>query len=68
MGSWALLARENPRGAELVKLRFFAGLTLDEAAASLGLGRRTADRLWAYARAWLFEALNKGCAAGRKKS
>jgi RNA polymerase sigma factor (TIGR02999 family) len=54
------LARENPRCAELVKLRFFAGLTLEEAAASLGLARRTADRTWAYARAWLYEALSEG--------
>jgi RNA polymerase sigma factor (TIGR02999 family) len=52
------LARENPACAELVKLRFFAGLTLEEAAASLGLARRTADRTWAYARAWLYEALS----------
>jgi RNA polymerase sigma factor (TIGR02999 family) len=47
----------HPQCAELVKLRFFAGLTLDEAAASLGLARRSADRQWAFARAWLFEAL-----------
>src|SRR5215467_652868 len=51
------LARESPVCAELVKLRFFAGLTLDEAAASLGLARRTADRSWAYARARLYELL-----------
>jgi RNA polymerase sigma factor (TIGR02999 family) len=53
------LARENPGCAELVKLRFFAGLTLEEAAAALGLARRTADRTWAYARAWLYEALSQ---------
>jgi RNA polymerase sigma factor (TIGR02999 family) len=46
-----------PQCAELVKLRFFAGLTMDEAAASLGVRRRTADRQWAFARAWLFDAL-----------
>jgi RNA polymerase sigma factor (TIGR02999 family) len=51
------LAQESPSCAELVKLRFFAGLTLAEAAESLGLGRRTADRYWAYARARLFEML-----------
>jgi RNA polymerase sigma factor (TIGR02999 family) len=39
--------------AELVKLRYFAGLSVDEAAAALGLQPRTADRRWAYARAWL---------------
>jgi RNA polymerase sigma factor (TIGR02999 family) len=54
------LAQESPPCAQLVKLRFFAGLTLDEAAASLGLARRTADRYWAYARARLFEMLSDG--------
>ena len=52
------LAAEDPAAAELVKLRLFAGLTLTEAAASLGMARRTADRDWAFARAWLFDALN----------
>jgi len=46
-----------PQCADLVKLRFFAGLTLDDAAAALGMGRRTADRQWAFARAWLIDAL-----------
>ena len=52
------LAREHPAAAELVKLRVFAGLSHGEAAESLGLPRRSADRIWAYARAWLFDALN----------
>ena len=52
------LAKESPVCAELVKLRFFAGLTLDEAAKSLDLARRTADRYWAYARARLYELLS----------
>ncbi len=52
------LAQESQQCAELVKLRFFAGLTLDEAARSLGLARRTADRHWAYARARLYEMLS----------
>ena len=51
------LAREDPGAAELVKLRAFAGLTLAQAAEALGIGRRTADRDWAYARAWLCHAL-----------
>ena len=51
------LAGTHPECAELVKLRFFAGLSLGEAAAALGLARRTADRHWAFARAWLFDAL-----------
>jgi len=50
------LAREDPAGAELVRLRAFAGLTLTEAAQMMGIGRRTADRYWAYARAWLCDA------------
>jgi RNA polymerase sigma factor (TIGR02999 family) len=52
------LAQESGPCAELVKLRFFAGLTLDEAAVSLGLARRTADRYWAFARARLYEILS----------
>ena len=51
------LAREDPTCAELVKLHFFAGLTLDAAAQSLGIASRSADRRWAYARAWLYEEL-----------
>jgi RNA polymerase sigma factor (TIGR02999 family) len=54
------LAQEDPVCAELVKLRFFAGLTLDEAARALGVVRRTADRYWAFARSWLYAALRKG--------
>ncbi len=45
--------------AELVKLKYFAGLTTDEAAAVLGLSGPTAKRHWAYARAWLFREINK---------
>jgi RNA polymerase sigma factor (TIGR02999 family) len=51
------LAASYPDCAELVKLRFFAGLSLAEAAAALGLPRRTADDRWAFARAWLFKTL-----------
>jgi len=54
------LARESPVCADLVKLRFFAGLNHDEAATALGLPRRTADRYWAYARARLYELLAGG--------
>ncbi|WP_152051149.1 sigma-70 family RNA polymerase sigma factor [Tautonia marina] len=53
------LAREEPDCAELVKLRFFAGLTQEEAAAALGVTRRTANRYWAFARAWLRRALGE---------
>jgi RNA polymerase sigma factor (TIGR02999 family) len=54
------LGREDPLCARLVALRFFAGLTQAEAAEALGLARRTADRHWAYARAWLYERLRRG--------
>jgi RNA polymerase sigma factor (TIGR02999 family) len=56
-GALTALAREDPGAAELVKLRAFGGLTLAQAAAVLGIGHRTADRDWAYARAWLCHAL-----------
>jgi RNA polymerase sigma factor (TIGR02999 family) len=47
------LEQQDPQKAELVKLRFFAGLSGKEAAAALGIATTTADRYWAYARAWL---------------
>lgn len=49
----AAFAREDPRKARLVELRYFAGLTLEEAAELLGIAPATADRDWAFARAWL---------------
>ena len=52
------LAGEDPGAAELVQLRVFAGLTLGQAAKALGISRRTAERDWTYARAWLCEALS----------
>ena len=55
----ARLEHEDPRAASLVKLRVFAGLTQDEAAAALRVVRRTADRDWAFARAWLFRQLSE---------
>ncbi|HVX13696.1 MAG TPA: sigma-70 family RNA polymerase sigma factor [Pirellulales bacterium] len=51
------LAGEDPAKAELVKLRFFAGLGEQEAADVLGISRATAARYWAYSRAWLFDRL-----------
>ena len=48
----------DPRCAELVKLRFYAGLTQGEAAEALGVSRSAADRDWAFARAWLYRALS----------
>jgi RNA polymerase sigma factor (TIGR02999 family) len=52
------LAQADPTAAELVKLRYFAGLSIPQAAEALGIGARSADRLWAYARAWLRDALS----------
>jgi RNA polymerase sigma factor (TIGR02999 family) len=51
------LAAADAQAAELVKLRYFAGLTIPEAAEALNLSPRSADRLWAYARAWLRRAI-----------
>jgi RNA polymerase sigma factor (TIGR02999 family) len=51
------LAREDASAAELVKLRFFAGLSVEEAALALGVTDRTARRYWRFARAWLLDHL-----------
>ncbi len=53
-----ILAENDPVGAKLVELKFFAGLNLRQAAETLGIPRRTADRHWAYSRAWLFDRLS----------
>jgi RNA polymerase sigma factor (TIGR02999 family) len=53
------LAVEDADAARLVNVRFFAGLTLKDAAGSLGLSQRTAERQWAYARAWLYARLRR---------
>lgn len=53
------LAAHDPRLAELVKQKYFVGLTIEEAADLLGISRRTVDRDWAYARAWLFNELQR---------
>lgn len=51
------LAEQNQECADLVKMRFFAGLPAEEAGTAMGISARTARRHWAYARAWLFNAL-----------
>jgi RNA polymerase sigma factor (TIGR02999 family) len=56
----AKLAIEDPVKADLVKLRYFAGLTIEQAAKILEISRATADRYWSYARAFLFHEINKG--------
>jgi RNA polymerase sigma factor (TIGR02999 family) len=50
----AAFAERQPEKAQLVKLRYFAGLTNEEAAQALGISTSTADRHWAYAKAWLY--------------
>jgi RNA polymerase sigma factor (TIGR02999 family) len=52
------LAEQEPVVAEVVKLRYFAGLTAEQAASALGISLRTANRHWTYARAWLYQRLN----------
>jgi RNA polymerase sigma factor (TIGR02999 family) len=54
------MATADPPTAELVKLVYFAGLTMEQAAQALGIAPRTAYRNWAYARAWLFRRLHGG--------
>lgn len=53
------LAEMDPRKAELVKLRYFVGMTIDEAAQALDISAATANRYWVYSRAWLFKAMNE---------
>jgi RNA polymerase sigma factor (TIGR02999 family) len=53
------LERHDPHAAQLVKLRYFVGLSHQDAAQALGISRGAADRLWALGRAWLFRQLSK---------
>ncbi|NLY01101.1 MAG: sigma-70 family RNA polymerase sigma factor [Rhodopirellula sp.] len=55
----AELAAKAPEKAELVKLRYFAGLTQDQAAETLGISRATAARYWTYARTWLYRRIQE---------
>jgi RNA polymerase sigma factor (TIGR02999 family) len=57
------LSQTDARAGELVKLCYFAGLTQEQAAKALGVSLSTAERKWAYARAWLFREIQKGQAA-----
>lgn len=54
------LEQNHPEKAQLVKLRYFAGLTMDEAAQALDMSPRTAGRVWRYARAWLYARVEAG--------
>jgi RNA polymerase sigma factor (TIGR02999 family) len=62
------LAAADPQAAELVRLRFYAGLPIPEVARILGISPRTADRTWAYARAWLHQAVAGEPGSGGKNS
>jgi RNA polymerase sigma factor (TIGR02999 family) len=53
------LAGQHPEKAQLVKLRYFGGLTLEETARAVGISLSTADRHWAYARAWLYRHMSQ---------
>jgi len=55
-------ATSDPKKADLVKLRFFAGMTIPEAADALGISHATAERYWTYARCWLFSELDEDAA------
>jgi len=54
------LVEEDPEAAEVVKLSYFGGLTLEETAEVIGISRRTAQRYWTFARAWLYEEMTRG--------
>ena len=62
------LAAADPQAAELVRLRFYAGLPIPEIARVLGISSRTADRAWAYARAWLHQTVTGEPGAGGENS
>jgi DNA-directed RNA polymerase specialized sigma24 family protein len=53
------LAQEDAEAAEIVKLRYFGGLTLEQAAQVKGVSRRTAGRYWSYARLWLYREVTR---------
>jgi RNA polymerase sigma factor (TIGR02999 family) len=53
------LTKEDARAAEMAKLRFFGGLTLEEAAQVMGVTERSANRYWAFARVWLFQEMRQ---------
>ncbi len=53
------LAQEDPSAAELVKLRYFVGMTMEEAASAMGMAPRSVERLWTYARVWLKREIRK---------
>ena len=61
------LEQKHPDKAQLVKLRYFAGLSMDEVAQAMGISPRSAGRAWAYARAWLYNRINSGSEANAER-
>jgi RNA polymerase sigma factor (TIGR02999 family) len=59
-GAFRRLQEHEPRAADVARLRFFAGLSVPEAARALGVSERTVNNRWSYARAWLARALGAG--------
>ena len=53
------LAKQDPEAAQLVKLRYFVGMTMEEAASAMNIATRTAERTWTYARAWLRKEIRR---------
>ena len=53
------LAKEDPQAAELVKLRYFVGMTMEQAATAMNLSKRTAEGIWTYARVWLHREIRR---------
>jgi len=53
------LARQDPEAAQLVKFRYFVGMTMEESAAAMNIAPRTAERIWTYARVWLRKEIRK---------
>lgn len=53
------LAKQDPEAAQLVKLRYFVGMTMEESAAAMNIATRTAERTWTYARAWLHKEIRR---------
>jgi|SRR5687767_4355220 len=53
------LAKQDPEAAQLVKLRYFVGMTMEESASAMNIATRTAERMWTYARAWLRKEIRR---------
>ena len=62
------LVREDPEAAEVVRMRYFVGMTVPEIADALGLSPRSVDRHWAFARAWLKRTIRSELSAGKAQS